>query len=100
MNQMAPGEFLKVVDDALEVSSRWPRLKIALGLHCHPSAAALNDALQARGFRRVVDERASCVSLTGPAYPDTWWHAIAREAAGHDGATVDEVVTKLQAAAP
>jgi len=100
MNQLAPGELLKAVDGALEVSSRWPRLKIALGFRGHPSPAAWNDALQARGFGRVVDERASSVSLTGPAYPDAWWRAIARAVAGREDATVDEVVTKLEAAAP
>lgn len=99
MNQLAPGELLKAFDSAPEVSSRWPQLKIALGLHGHPSPAALNDALQALGFGGV-DERASPVTLNGPAYPGVRWFAIARDVTGHEDATVDEVVTKLGAATP
>jgi hypothetical protein len=94
MNQMPSADLLKAFDRALEASSRWRRLFVSFGFRHHPSAAALNDALQARGFGRVVDERASSVSLNGPAYRDAWWQAIAREVAGRDDATVDEVVSK------
>jgi hypothetical protein len=77
------------VEISLEAASRWPRLMLVLGFDRHPSPASLNDALQARGFGRVVDER----SL--PLYSDAWWTAIAEEVAGRPDAKVQDVVSRL-----
>lgn len=99
MNQMAPGGILKAFDHALEASSRWPRLLLALGFDTQPGrpgAVLLNDALEARGFGRVLDERERFLR-NGPDYPDAWWPVIAKAVAGRDDAAVDQVVAALQA---
>ena len=89
---LTAAEFRNVVDVSLEAASRWPRLLLVLGFDQRPSSASLNDALQARGFARVVDER----SL--PLYSDAWWAAIAMEVAGRSDAKVEDVVSRLRAA--
>jgi hypothetical protein len=80
------------IETGLEIASRWPSLLLVLGFDQRPSPASLNDALQARGFGRIVDER----SL--PLYSDDWWTSIAREVTGRPDAKVEDVVSKLRAA--
>ncbi len=98
MSQRAPGEMLRAFDAALEVSSRWPQLLLALGFDSGPGlpgAALLNDALEAKGFRRVLDERERFLR-NGFEYPDAWWPPIAKEITGRENATVDVVVAGLR----
>ena len=64
------------VEVSLEAASRWPRLLLVLGFDQRPSPARLNDELQVRGFRRVIDERSLAL------YSDAWWTAVAKEVAG------------------
>jgi hypothetical protein len=80
------------VELSLETASRWPRFLLVLGFDRRPSPARLNDALQVRGFHRVIDER----SLT--LYSDTWWTIIAKEVAGRPDAKVEDVISKLSSA--
>jgi len=89
---LTAAETRDAIEIGLEVASRWPRLLLVLGFDRRPSPASLNDALEARGFGRVVDER----SL--PLYSDTWWAAIATEVAGCPDAKVQDVVSKLSSA--
>ena len=77
------------IETGLEAASRWPSLLLVLGFDQRPSPASLNDALQARGFRRAVDERSI------PLYSDAWWAAIAKEVAGSSNAKVEDVISKL-----
>lgn len=98
MNQRAPGEMLKAFDHALEASSRWPQLLLALGFHSapgRPGAVLPNDALEARGFGRVLDERERFLR-NGSDYPDAWWPIVAKEIAGRVDASVDGVVRALR----
>lgn len=97
MNGMTPKQILKAVDGALETASRWPRLLAALDLDNdpgQPTCALLNDALEHRGFHRILDERDRLSASN--EYPDVWWAAIAKEVAGRGDATVEEVVTRLR----
>ncbi len=48
-----------------------------------PGAALLNDALEAKGFRRVLDERERFLR-NGFEYPDAWWPPIAKEITGRE----------------
>jgi len=98
MSARAPGDILQAVDTALEVSSRWPQLLLALGLDTgpgRPGAVLLNDALESRGFRRVLEERERFLR-NGSDYPDAWWPLVAKEVAGREDAAVRDVVARLR----
>jgi len=99
MTAMTPRELLNAFDEGLEIASSWPRLLTALGFdpdQGRPGPLLLNNALEQRGYRRVLDESDSFKMLTDAAYPDSWWRAVAREVAGRDNATVDDVVSRLR----
>ncbi len=99
MTHLSSKEVFDAFDYALEVSSRWPRLLLALGFDTRidrPGPRALNEALRTRGFRPVVDEAEALEKLL-KAYPDSWWFAIARETTGRADATVQDVVDALNA---
>jgi hypothetical protein len=87
---------LTLIDDALEEASRWPRLKLTLALAGRPGPRMINDALEARGFKPVVDETAALNTMLKD-YPDAWWFAIAQETTGRADATVQQVVDALSA---
>ncbi len=97
MTHLPSQKIFTAFDDALEVSSRWPRVLLALGFDArseHPGPRALNAALVARGFKPVIDENDALLSLLKD-YPDAWWFAVAREVAGAPDATVQDVVGRL-----
>ena len=79
MTHLSSQVIFDAFDHALEVSSRWPQLLLALDLDARngkPGPRAFNDALQAKGFRPVVDETQVLQTLLRD-YPDAWWFAIA-----------------------
>jgi hypothetical protein len=93
MNHMAPQGMLKAFDDALEVSSRRPRLLKALGLQSATvNSRLLNDALQRRGFGRILEEDEMLDTSDG------WWPAIAERVTGRRDASINEVVAEIDAA--
>lgn len=98
MSARSSQQILEAFDHALEVSSRWPRLLLTFGLRGRPGARIFNDALQARGFRPVVDESEALRTMLKD-YPDAWWFAIAQETTGRSDATVQQVVDALSARA-
>ncbi len=99
MNHLSSKEVFDAFEHALEVSSRWPRLLRSLGFDMsvgRPGPLLLNNALEYRGFRRVVDEADSLRQLIRD-YPDAWWFAVAQEVTGRRDATVQQVVDVLAA---
>jgi hypothetical protein len=99
MTHLSSQEIFKAFDTALEVSSRWPRLLLALGFNPRlalPGPRAINNALAVRGFRPVVDEEDSLQTLLAD-YPVKWWFAIAQETAGRSDATVRQVTDAVRA---
>src|SRR5476651_1342931 len=96
MSELTPQQILDAFDRALEVSSRWPRLLKALGYDMsvgRPGPLLLNNALETRGFQRVIDERNSVEMWRD--YPESWWLAIAKETTGNPDASVKEVIDGL-----
>jgi len=101
MSELTPQQILDAFDRALEVSSRWPRLLKALGHDMsvgRPGPLLINNALETRGFQRVIDESASFQMWR--EYPESWWFAIAKETTGNSDASVQEVIDRLRVRAP
>jgi hypothetical protein len=103
MTQMSPREILDAVRDGLDMEARWRRLLEALGYdpdQGRPGLPLLNDALERRGFRRVLKADEAMRPFLEPPYPDEWWYEIAEEITGRRDARTDEVLAKLTKAAP
>lgn len=98
MSNFSPRQILDAFHSALENSSRWPRLLKSLGFDIEisrPGPRLLNDALEKRGFRRVINEDDSLRKMFRQ-YPDDWWFAIATETTGRADASVSDVVAALR----
>lgn len=97
MSELTPKRILTAFDDALERSSRWPRLLRALGFDMEqgrPGPPLLNNALERRGFGRIIDETEKLEAMFS-TYPDRWWFAIAQEVTGNRDASVNTVMDAL-----
>ncbi len=93
MNQM--NDILKAFDEALEASSRWPRLLKALDLGpTNVTPHLVNEALKRHGFAKALDEGAA------PGSSDDAWFAVAERVVGRRDASVDEVIARLRVQRP
>ncbi|MEI9887308.1 MAG: hypothetical protein WDN08_12540 [Rhizomicrobium sp.] len=99
MSAQRSKKILAAFGEAIAEGGRWPRLLKTLDLEeveGWPGPRLINDALEARGFKPVVDE-AEALRKMLKDYPDAWWFAIAQETTGRRDATVQEVVDALNA---
>jgi hypothetical protein len=103
MTELSSRQILSAIDDGLEEAGRWPQLLRALGFDIdagRPGPVLINNAMQKRGFRRVLDEKESIRLAIESRYPDEWWFAIAGETARRPDAKVADVVGELKKRAP
>jgi len=103
MTELTSRQILSAIDAGLEEAARWPQLLKALDFDNfagRPGPLLINNALQKRGFRRVLDEADSMRLAIEPRYPDAWWYAIASEVGGRPDASVSDVVGELKRRVP
>src|ERR1700733_6926558 len=99
MTELTSRQILSAVAEGLEEAARWPQLLTALGFDIdagRPGPILINNALQKRGFRRVLDETDSIRLVIEPRYSDDWWYVIAKEVSGRRDARVGDVVAELR----